>query len=567
MYNNNWRGNGVNANKVVFLISLCVIALCAVNIQPIRAQETTIIYILSDGSFQSSTGIGAPIQKEGKVYTLTDNLVGYSLVVQCTNITIDGAGFSLSGDGEVGIDLSNINYVTIKDLLIQGSYYYGIRMMVSSDITILGNTITGNNFGIYISNSTRNTILGNTIKNNGVGINMMSSSNLVFRNNGIENNQNIAVYGTLLSHFANDIDVSNTINGKKVYYLIDEKNLVITPDTFPDIGMLALVSCTNITVQNIQLTDNGQGLIMAYTTNSKIVDNTISENYNGILIFSASNNEVTGNTITNSYRALQISKSSKNNRINNNNITDNKEGILLFDSSLNTFVGNIFQNNEMAMGFSSSSSNTIYGNYFINNNEQFYDTSMQDSSTSNSMNYWYFDYPIGGNYWSDYIGFDLKSGANQDQEGSDNIGDTPYIIYENIKDEYPLLPFGSPLAVSIVSPENKTYNSNSVPLTYTTSKTELVIGYSLDGQTNITVSESITLSSLSDGPHKLTVYAKDTEGNGTSDTVYFTISEEAETPTDTEETEELPITLIAAAIGVLAAVGVALLYFMKIKKK
>jgi len=74
--------------------------------------------------------------------------------------------------GEVGIDLSNINDVTIKDLLIQGAYYYGIRMMVSSDITILGNTITGNNFGIYISNSTRNTILGNTIKNNGVGINV-----------------------------------------------------------------------------------------------------------------------------------------------------------------------------------------------------------------------------------------------------------------------------------------------------------------------------------------------------------------------------------------------------------
>ena len=99
------------------------------------------------------------------------------------------------------------------------------------------------------------------------------------------------------------------------------------------------------------------------------------------------------------------------------------------------------------------------------------------------------------------------------------------------------------------------------------SKTESVIGFSLDGQTNITVSGSITLSSLSDGPHKLTVYAKDTEGNESSDIVYFNISEETETPTETEETEDFPITLIAAAIGVLAAVGVALLYFLKIKKK
>ena len=141
------------------------------------------------------------------------------------------------------------------------------------------------------------------------------------------------------------------------------------------------------------------------------------------------------------------------------------------------------------------------------------------------------------------------------------------IIYGNINDEYPLLPYGSPLAVFIVSPENKTYNVNSVSLTYTVSKTESMIGYSLDGQANITVSGSITLSSLSNGIHKLTVYAKDTDGNESSDTVYFTISEEAEIPTETEETADFPITLIAAAIGVLAIVGVALLYFLKIKKK
>ncbi|MCJ7722255.1 right-handed parallel beta-helix repeat-containing protein, partial [Candidatus Bathyarchaeota archaeon] len=283
--------------------------------------------------------------------------------------------------------------------------------------------------------------------------------------------------------------------------------------------------------------------------------------------FSASNNEVTGNTITRSYRAIQLSMFSKNNRITTNNVTDNNEGILLFDSSQNTFVGNIVQNTEIAIGFISSSNNMIYGNYFINNTKQFYDASMDDSAISNSTNYWNFDYPLGGNYWSDYIGFDLKSGANQDQEGSDNMGDTPYIIYGNIKDEYPLLPYGSPLAVSIVSPENKTYNATSVSLTYTVSKTESIIGYSLDGQANITVSGSITLSSLSNGIHKLTVYAKDTDGNESSDTVYFTISEEAEIPTETEETADFPITLIAAAIGVLAIVGVTLLYFLKIKKK
>ena len=366
------------------------------------------------------------LSKKMETYTtFTDNLNGYSLAVQCTNITIDGAGFILEGDGEAGIDLSYINHVTIKDVKIAGFYYYGILMRESSDNTIVGNTISGNNFGMYINNSTRNTISGNTIKNNGVGINMMSSSYLVFRNNNMENTQNLGVYGTLLSHFAKDIDASNTVNDKKVYYLVNEKNLVISPDTFPDLGLLALVSCTNITVQNMQLTNNGQGIILAYTTNSKIMHNTITDNHNGILLFSASNNEVTGNTITRNYRAIQISRSSQNNRITTNNVTDNNEGIRVFDSSQNTFVGNIVQNNNIAIGFSLSSNNMIYGNYFINNTKQFYYASMDDSSISNSTNYWNFDYPIGSNYWSDYIGFDLKSGADQDQEDSDNMGDTP----------------------------------------------------------------------------------------------------------------------------------------------
>lgn len=375
------------------------------------------------------------------------------------------------------------------------------------------------------------------------------------------------VYGTLLSHFANDIDVSNTVNGKKVYYLVNEKNLVISPDTFPDLGLLALVSCTNITVQHMQLTNNGQGIILAHTTNSKMMHNTIADNHNGILLFSASNNEVTGNTITRNYRAIQLSRSSQNNRITTNIVTDNNEGILVFDSSQSTFVGNIVHNNNITIGFSLSSNKMIYGHYFINNTKQVYDASMDDSSISNSTNYWNFDYPIGGNYWSEYIGFDLKSGADQDQEGSDNIGDKSYILYRNIKDDCSLLPYGNPLAVSIVSPENKIYNVNSVSLTYTVSKTESMIGYSLNGQANITVSGSITLSSLSNCLHKLTVYAKDTDGNESSDTVYFTISEEAEIPTETEETAEFPITLIDAAIGLLVIVGVALLYFLKIKKK
>lgn len=42
------------------------------------------------------------------------------------------------------------------------------------------------------------------------------------------------------------------------------------------------------------------------------------------------------------------------------------------------------------------------------------------------------------NYWSDYPGVDEFSGPNQDEAGSDGIGDTSYGIDENNMDNYPL---------------------------------------------------------------------------------------------------------------------------------
>lgn len=78
--------------------------------------------------------------------------------------------------------------------------------------------------------------------------------------------------------------------------------------------------------------------------------------------------------------------------------------------------------------------------------------------------------------------------------------------------------------ISIVSPENKTYRVNDVPLIFTVNESTSWIGYSLNGQMNITVSGNTTLVGLPDGVHTITVYANDTMGNmGSSDTVYFTI--------------------------------------------
>jgi N-acetylneuraminic acid mutarotase len=125
-----------------------------------------------------------------------------------------------------------------------------------------------------------------------------------------------------------------------------------------------------------------------------------------------------------------------------------------------------------------------------------------------------------------------------------------------MNEEYSPFGYGTvPPAVTVVSLENKTYTSNNVSLAFTLSKPALWMGYSFDGQDNVTIDGNITLYGLSNGLHNLTVYAKDTYGNiGASETIYFTIY----------QPESFPTAIVIASAVSIAILGVGLLvYFRK----
>jgi len=551
-------------NKAAFLMFVCVVSLCVVAAQPVQSQTLGAVYILSDGTVQSSINATVPIQQNGNVYTFTADLVVYTFVVQKSGVTIDGAGFSLSGEGERGIDLSSANSVTVKDVELTGMFVDGIYVSGTSYHTITGCTILNNGDGISLYSSTQNNVTDNDILSNDIGIDLMQSANNLFRNNRLDNTHNVAVYGTQASHYVNDMDTSNIIgDNKKVYYLVNEKNLFMDVEDFPDVGFLALVNCDNITVYGMTLPRNVHGMLLAFTTGTTIARCTITGNSAGIMLFGSSGNVIGENVITENTRGIQLSMFSTSNNIFSNNISENLGGIFLFNSSQNSITqNNITNNSYYGIGLSSSSYNIIRSNYFINNGEQVYDASTADYTVAPSVNTWYVTYPVGGNYWSDYTGVDVKSGSSQDVEGSDQIGDTPYVINSNNKDTYPLMPFGSPPAVSITSPQNKTYTTTSVTLTYTPSKAATWIGYSLDGKANVTINEETTLSGLSIGMHSITVYANDTNGKtGASETVYFTIAQGS----GNTQSEPFPTWILAVIVAVVLVVIV--LSFIKIMRK
>jgi hypothetical protein len=80
----------------------------------------------------------------------------------------------------------------------------------------------------------------------------------------------------------------------------------------------------------------------------------------------------------------------------------------------------------------------------------------------------------------------------------------------------------TPPEITVISPQNETYYSSMVPLEFTVNEATSWIGYSLDGQANVTIGGNTTLTA-GDGSHLVVVYANDTSGNvGSSSIVHFT---------------------------------------------
>jgi hypothetical protein len=159
------------------------------NTTQVKTQSTD-IYITADGDVVGTNNI----QRNGDLYVLTSNISG-SIAVQKSNITIDGAGYTLEGYGGTGIDLTNnlteypslysIRNVTIENLRIM-NYNFSIDTRGSIGNTFynnyIGNTTNNVQGGIYLywssdkNNITRCTIAGT------IGIEL-SNGNTVTENN------------------------------------------------------------------------------------------------------------------------------------------------------------------------------------------------------------------------------------------------------------------------------------------------------------------------------------------------------------------------------------------------
>ncbi|MBN1357702.1 right-handed parallel beta-helix repeat-containing protein [Candidatus Bathyarchaeota archaeon] len=385
----------------VILVVLCSLAVLSCNITMANAS----FHIAQDGHVAGTD----KIRRNGDVYTFTGN-IDMDIRVEKSNIIIDGAGFKLVKGGcagNWGIKFSfDVHDVTIKNLIITG-FGCGISMTGSGN-TVTGCTIIDCYTGILLEGANDNTITDNKFVN--TSIRFDDSSNNRLRNNKLEN----AGIGTSWQNIYNDVDTSNTIDGKPVYYLVNQHDLVISPVNYPEIGCLILIGCTGITIKDIAFsiqTTNG-GVTITYTSDSMVINNTFTDLWRGITIYDCSDMTVLGNFIVNNEIGIAIHGQSHahNSRINitRNHIENNEMGISLMGSDLN-----------------------IYHNNFINNTQHAYDTIWHPLNFVNAVTY-VWDDGKQGNFWSDH---------NTTDADDDGVADTPYVINKrgNNTDRYPLM--------------------------------------------------------------------------------------------------------------------------------
>ena len=285
---------------------------------------------------------------------------------------------------DYGISERGGNNILSKNRIIANDY--GISVHSSSNM-ISDNIISGNNEMGIILDAGSNTLTSNNVTDNDFGIYISSGNTL--RNNRMSNNRiNFDVRG---KSFENDVDTSNLVDGKPIIYWVNQNDKTVPHDA----GYVALVKCENITVQNLNLSNNGDGIFLAFTTHSVITGNTLTNNNSGIKFWGSSSNRIIGN-----------------------NIRENGNGIFFSGASF------------LDVFHYPSPNNIIYYNNFIENENNVADVAgswwLQDSTPANNI----WNTGSEGNYWSNYNGTD---------NNSDEIGETPYVIDEKNQDNYPLM--------------------------------------------------------------------------------------------------------------------------------
>lgn len=328
------------------------------------------------------------LRGENRLTTVIDGGgVGDVVRIEADDALFSGFTVRSSSSGfHAGIYLYNADRCVINNSIITSNLQFGILFLVSTYNIIENSEVSNNSWnGIDVGDTGSH---HNTIRNN-----------VVFQNGG---NYGVDAYA------GSD-------------YTIIEDNTVYNNAW---IG-IAIGWSHNCVIRNNRLHNNtASSLVLDTASHCTVVNNTISNSrHGGITLLGLGNyfNNILNNTVRFGEAGIDLGASARYTTISGNVISRNNYGLRI---AYNEGYPNY--------------NNYVYHNDFLDN------TVNARNSEDRYTSFWDDGYPSGGNYWSDYVGVDEKSGPDQDLPGRDGIGDRFYIIDSGNVDHYPLMKPWSP---------------------------------------------------------------------------------------------------------------------------
>lgn len=391
--------------------------------------------------------------------TALNNEDGFFLIFSSNNM-LSGNTASNNSNG-ISLRSSSNNTLSGNNVLNNSN---GILLSSSNNNTLSSNSVMNNGKGIYLDGS-NNTLDGNRIENNNIiGIELAFFGNIRFINNIMIENRNNFLIGKCDLDSNSQIDNSNLVNGKPIYYIKGARDTIY--DSTINAGAFYCINCVNVTIKDMNLKTNGQGISFCNTNHSKIQNVTVSRNGIGISLVLSNNNTLSSNKVLKNNGGIFISYFSNNNilsdndvsnngngievfsnnnMLNRNNVSTNSIGIFLLSSSNNMVSSNSVTNNyDVGISLSgilqSPNNNIVYNNFFNNS------YNLRNDVSGNSPNRWNITKTlgtniiggpyIGGNVWANLSGTGFsQTCADTDR---DEICDSSYKLDNYYVDQLPL---------------------------------------------------------------------------------------------------------------------------------
>lgn len=311
-------------------------------------------------------------------------------------VTLTGdAGAILDGEGHGDVIRISAPNVTIRGLTIVNSgrnlthMNAGIFVERGAErVTIRDNRLDNNAFGIWLDACKGPRVIGNKVhgipeirsQDRGNGIHLYSVTEAEIRGNEIWETRD----GIYIDTSQNNVLADNLLHDLRygVHYMYSYSNKVIGNRTYNTRTGYALMQSKYLTVlDNESDRDSNYGMLMNYITYSTIAGNRVHDVQEGT-------GYVTGG----------------------DGVTGAEgKAIFIYNSQFNEIRDNLFADSDIGIHLTAGSEdNTVFGNSFLRNRVQVKYVATRDQDWSHEGR---------GNFWSDYLGWDLDA---------DGIGDKQY---------------------------------------------------------------------------------------------------------------------------------------------